>query len=1190
MSNDPRKAYANLKHLKCKELPEYLRMMRPDCRDDFKDRAIGPRPPRPPPLPPAPFVPKTIPLYVGPDGTISPAIGGTILGVSALRKAERLRRGRSLYASDYETRTGRPPRARIAPARTMVSEAEAQRGSELRGLVEEEAPPPISSEPRIGEPLLDDGAGVVPRANPVIQESRLPPPPRAEARARPSTGRAMTPRAGGASAITGVSDIGSNPSVRPQTTPEPRRQLTQQRRITMPSAREGAGRSGVREPASLESWSDGGSGGIARDLPRADPPVTTQTRGGATFEGGGAGRGVGTEMESLARKRGTTTLRRRLSRVQGGDITSRPYGNLRMESFGVTAPEPVETERSEVIRSRGSIRGSGLATIPNSVESRIAPVPDDRMVDEFGATDPDLLPEMADDDLLRLPLVQRSTPKPRISAVRRALHAIDPQNRIQEAQRLIGNLVRPSPSAPSTSRNVPTQSESQLTEERQSLLSDQSDLQDLRDQISTTRNNIQTQRTQVADDQSRVTALQSEIQDSPVAQLSNTIEAGSEDIAQLADYGGEFAEGLNMGVGAEPAELERLGLISRTGALARAGARGLIGAIGETAGMVLQPVQMVGDQVAKVGGQVTARIGTSIGRTLGGEMGEQMGAQIARGISTGTRLAGGALGVVSGGGGPLDPVADAIGGAMLLAIPMEILGNYVMDQATGQTRYNHIKGATKMSFQTQNTMQTLGYFQKKIKKAMKGVPMDASNKDGKKDWWKQSTIQAHDQTAGELNQYMTNFVMQLVQHQANPDQYNQPIQYYDKQTKKGGIAVPLTRTQLARAIATYKENPDAFQNIDPLALKIMGLNPKMALGKIGAVKIQGIGYVPSVLAGTNKTLINLAGATDVPASQVNFKNPADNTATMGLFGPEGQIKFPANFNYSNFFINSQDLVNKGIMTDTTGAGYDGTKNYFSSNNPPLYNAENYSKVAQEYISQMPEGKARTYMQNQLAWFNYNNGVINQATRKPFSKPTQTISAPSDTATQNELTQAQADLQLEQSAYEASKGQLNSLDNQLAQETNTITTLQNQINTLSQTQTTTPNPTTNQQLTNYQNQANIYNRAVAENAETLTENLSAYNARYAEMTGMPTQVGLSGLTAQQTKDVANDLKNQIVATGVTSYQQNQLANLPRANPQQQQTTSSQGATPTPSTTIAPSGQQGNNQATSQATTGSSTTGT
>ena len=448
MSNDPRKAYANLKHLKCKELPEYLRMMRPDCRDDFKDRAIGPRPPRPPGPPPTPFVPKALPLYVPPDGIISPAIGSTILGVSALKKAQRLGRGRSLYPRDYETRTGRPPRARVAPARTMVAPAEAREPGELGELLEEEAPAPLSEEPRIGEPLIDDGAGVFPRANPVIQESRLP--PRAEA--RPTTGRAITPRAGGSSSITGVSDVRSNPSVRPSTTPEPRRQLTQQRRITMPSAREGAGRTGIREPASLESWSDGGSGGIARDLPRADPPVTTQTRGGATFEGGGAGRGVGTEDPLSGRRRGQTTLRRRLSRVQGGDITSRPYGNLRMESFGVTAPEPVETERSEVIRSRGSIRGSGLATIPNSVESRIAPVPDDRMVDEFGATDPDLLPEMADDDLLRLPLVQRSTPKPRISAVRRALHAIDPQNRIQEAQRLIGNLVRPSPSAPSTIR------------------------------------------------------------------------------------------------------------------------------------------------------------------------------------------------------------------------------------------------------------------------------------------------------------------------------------------------------------------------------------------------------------------------------------------------------------------------------------------------------------------------------------------------------------------------------------------------------------------------------------------------------------------------------------------------------------------------------------------------------------------
>jgi hypothetical protein len=59
---------------------------------------------------------------------------------------------------------------------------------------------------------------------------------------------------------------------------------------------------------------------------------------------------------------------------------------------------------------------------------------------------------------------------------------------------------------------------------------------------------------------------------------------------------------------------------------------------------------------------------------------------------------------------------------------------------------------------------------------------------------------------------------------------------YTTQTKQHGLAIPLTKPQLAQAIQAYRHNPNAFKGVPMQALEVMGLNPNMATGRVGAVK------------------------------------------------------------------------------------------------------------------------------------------------------------------------------------------------------------------------------------------------------------------------------------------------------------------------------------------------------------------
>ena len=74
---------------------------------------------------------------------------------------------------------------------------------------------------------------------------------------------------------------------------------------------------------------------------------------------------------------------------------------------------------------------------------------------------------------------------------------------------------------------------------------------------------------------------------------------------------------------------------------------------------------------------------------------------------------------------------------------------------------------------------------------------------------------------------------------------NRAIVSYKKADGSHGIAVKLSRDQLAKAIQAYQTNPDVFKGVDPTKLGIMGLNPFMANGKSGAFKLPDGKYIPN---------------------------------------------------------------------------------------------------------------------------------------------------------------------------------------------------------------------------------------------------------------------------------------------------------------------------------------------------------
>jgi len=1013
--------------------------------------------------------------------------------------------------------------------------------------LEEEFGPDIE-DPDFEMPEIPEGTGDAdPRRLRIMRsgQSMLPRAFQPEARtARGAPRGAIRPQQGGQSARTGVSDV--NMSVRP----EPKRQtLTKRRKLKFRAEQEEF--APTEHPSEIQAGggSEAGPSGtqpdpmeqiVEADEARAqEVPRTGKGKGRAFPRSTPETRSEGVATRTQDTLRGRRTARAlQAEREGGGGPPERTSFMTGADHQPVSSADDMldEIERLQTARDpRGSIRGPtddparvvrgrGLGVAQTFQEP---PEVSDYSPDQGMGDVP-----VGDEDLENVPLLTTSDGPDRpprisnISRVKRALGGINPMDRLRRLSQKVSSISIPQ--LQTTSTTQPTQAAQELQTAQQNLAQDQQDIQQ-------TRQDVSTDRTEAAQEQRAITAQQATIsQDTTALQTADT--ADDRNVAAIDDAidkigtlqsGGpnmKYANALDGDVGVSSTIAEKLGLIPE--ALSKTTAGRAVGGALRVVGAPIRAVQAVGDVAGGVLRQGVVKLGTRVGG--------EVGARIALGAARATGLVGSAVGVISG-GGVLDPVTDAIGAALLLAIPLEALGTTIRHDVEGQKEYTiaeqGIKGATIAKPGTDIFTQFVSKGDKQIQKLMKGVPMDAPNDKGKMTWWKPSTIKAHSQDAYNANEYLSDVIMSGMNYLAGNG--NVPVYYNDKATKKSGFVVPLTDTQLKNAINVYQQNPNAFSSFDPLQLRIMGLNPSMSQGAAGATKITQNGktiYVPKNFSTGSKTGDTL---------------PLTHMYQLGKYGVSSD---PNKVNYSNAYLSYEKW---GSVEPTSGTS--GRYNYFSSTTPPTTDPTTYIKDAQTVINGMYgdiNPQAKNYMINQLAWYKY----YNAGGPKPATK----LSPPSDAKQQQALQNAQNDLASLQSKYQfyidgVTKGTANIEADQTA-----INQLQTQINQLqSQPQTTTTTSSTQQQLQTYQDQANAYNLNVAQQVLQTEQQLQA----------------TTGLTAQDYQGLTKVLQQQITGTGITTYTQNQLANLPRATPQQitssqgptaQTTTSGQGATGTTTT--------------------------
>jgi hypothetical protein len=1066
----------------------------------------------------------------GPSETDSRLAGGVQSALEAGDRAEEAARTIPLTGDGVggALDASRLPRANIphafqpAPRPQRMLRADPRLEDEFGDIEEPDIPDPTREE------ALEDQRQRQLRSG----RSQLPRAYQPEARtARGAPRGAIRPQQGGQSARTGVSDV--NMSVRP----EPQRQtLTKRRKLRF--------RQDIEETEPVEHPSEAQIGGgeagpsgtkpdpmeqIVDEAERQEVPRTGKGKGKAVQTRQTRSERVPTRLEDTLRGRrtarvlqaereGGTGEMERHSFMSGADHDLAPPASSTDDMLNEidrlqTAREPRGSIRGPADDPARVVRGRGLG-VAQTIQD--PPELSDYSPDQGMGDVP-----VGDEDLENVPLLTTSDGPdrpPRISniaRVKRALGSINPMDRLTRLSQKVSSISVPQ--LQTTSTTQPTQAAQELQTSQQSLSQDQQDIQQ-------TRQDVSQDQTEATQEQRAITAQQATVsEDTTALQTADT--ADDRNVAAIDDAldqigtlqsGGpnmKYANALDGDVGVSSTIAEKLGLIPE--ALARTTAGRAVGGALRLVGAPIRAVQAVGDAAGGVLRQGVVKLGTRVAGDVG--------ARIALGAARATGLVGSAVGIISG-GGVLDPVTDAIGAALLLAIPLEALGTTIRHDIEGQKEYKldeqGIKGATIAKPGTDIWIKFLANGEKQVKKLMKGVPMDSPNSKGKMTWWKPSTLKAHSQDAYGANEYLTDVIMSGTNYLAGSG--NVPVYYNDKATKKSGFVVPLTDTQLKNAISVYQQNPNAFDSFDPLQLRIMGLNPSMSQGAAGATKITQNGktiYVPTNFSTGSKTGDTL---------------PLTHMYQPGKYGVNSN---PDKINYSNAFLSYEKW---GSVERTNGTA--GRLNYFSSSTPPTTDPTTYIKDAQTVINGMSgdiNPQAKNYMINQLAWYKY----YNAGGPKPATK----LSPPSDATQQQALQNAQSDLTSLQNKYQfyidgVTKGTATIVADQTA-----VSQLQTQINQLqSQPQTTTTTSSNQQQLQSYQDQANAYNLNVAQQVLLTEQNLQA----------------TTGLTAQDYQGLTKVLQQQITGTSITQYTQNQLANLPRATPQQ--ITSSQGST-APTTT-------------------------
>ncbi len=1034
MERDPRKKYAlQHKHL-CKELPLHVRMHIPECRKDFKDYAMGGRRPIPP-TPPLPTwkAPLDVPYRAGYRDYTTQAIIGGTM------------EGAGVIRRLGDRGRAKAPRTRIAPAEEERPLMRAEPAVEDR---------PAPSTSRANRRLSSGLQTAFDEADRVEEVARSVPMTSVSALDIENLPRAFPPNRIRADPRLSDEFGGDepNPSVRPQ---PKQQQLTKRRKLRFREEY-----SPAEHPA---------------DASVSDPlPAEIQ-------------RELDTGIRTTAKGKGKA----RSTRASRAERTSSIFDNM----SGRQQDRSRQTEREQ---SRGRSLTSTSDLEPTRASERAPdvrmppPSSTDDMLDSIDRLQTRQPTEISSDqgmleggDMEDVPLLSGgdAVPKdpPRItnmSKIKNVIRGLSPMDKIAALQARVQGYT--APTEQSTTRTIRSQASRSLATDRGSLADAQQSIDTTQDAIKADNARITTAQASVTSDTANLTSVDT-ADDTEIADIDSAI-----DQVGMGGLSATTAEDLDGGIGVSQSVAERLGLFGEKLAATTAGR--VAGGALKVIGTPIRMVQAVGDAT----GDVLKQGAIKVGQRVGGEVGARIALTAARGVG----LVASAAGITTG-GGILDPVTDAIGAGLLLAIPLEMAGTAIRHSIEGQEQYNGISGATKAGMGTDLFTNFMIKGDQAVKKLMKGVPMDQVNQGKTKaTWWKPATIKAHSEDAYQENEYLSNVVMAGMEHHHSPSTANEPIYYNDKTTNKSGFVVPLTDQQLKNAMAVYQKNPDAFSSYDPIQLQIMGLNPAMSQGKSGATKVGNI-YIPTSYQSGKKL------SQTTPLSQI-------------YAGADGKYPDPTTDNYSNAFLSWN-------RRSTSTA----SENYFTSSSPPTLDPATYVSDTQTIINGMTDAKAKAYMSNQLAWFKYYN--------TGGAKPTTKIAAPSDATSQSALTDATNDLSTAQSQLTTDEATLS--QNQLS-----ATQLQSNIKTLSgEAQTTTTTSSSAAQLQAYQNAANTYNQNVANQVYTTEQQL---------------QTG-SGLTAQEYEGLNKVLQQQVVAQGVTTYTQNQLANLPRAGTSQ--LTSSQGAT-------------------------------
>ena len=397
-----------------------------------------------------------------------------------------------------------------------------------------------------------------------------------------------------------------------------------------------------------------------------------------------------------------------------------------------------------------------------------------------------------------------------------------------------------------------------------------------------------------------------------------------------------------------------------------------------------------------------------------------------------------------GGGGPEEPIGDLIAAGTVIVGTIGVTLASLLG-AGKPAEYKNIKGTAVMS--DSDVKSALSKVKTKLSSSKQGTP----------------TYNSLLALQSSLTNAQTNktAVVSFKDAQGKPD-----------------IAIPLSNAQLATAIKVYQQNPNAYKDLSPTKLQIMGLSPEMAKGEAGATKTS-IGYIPTIRANDGATFTTGAGG----GNWTDFYTATNRDKT-----------FSSNSNIDTLAV--PDATQKKQMDD------------------------NYIARATQIINAEKDPRVKAYLNYELNLFKYNNGYIPD---KPTPVPKPRLS----TAQQAQMTQLT-------DALNNKKRQLAAIQNSISTKQSIIDNINTQVKNINAQDQARARTVYQEQLKSYQTQANAYNQQLAQNIDVTEQKTASANIMYARATNTPLNAPTGRyLTTGQIQSFQKQLATgQIKTTGVT----------------------------------------------------------